>query len=286
MKLLSLSTGTPQAVFGDRDALRLLSESGFDGADFLLNRHPMLSVSEEETVRYFSELKAYADSLGLKIVQTHGLLAGYGPDEEQNILTLENARRQLKASALLGAEHCVLHSARAYQWGYDADIEKVRDANFRLYTALIPTAEEAGVSLCLESLGRTKVNDVLGPEFHADPALLIADHDILPTERKGICLDTDHCYCVMGYGYPDSAETARLFGKRLKTLHLGDTDGITGSHMIPGKGNVNWAELFRALDEISYEGAYNFELTLPKDESLESTVRELGTYLREFVSRY
>lgn len=286
MKLISISTGAPQSIFGDREALRLLSESGFDGADFLLNRHEALSLPEEEMIRYFSELRTYADSIDLRIFMTHGLLAGYGRDEEQNKLTFENARRQLIASGILGAEYCVLHSARAYQWGYDADIKDVQDANFRLYTALIPTAEETGVSLCLESLGRTKVNEVIGPEFHADPALLIADHDVLPTEKKGICLDTDHCICVMDYDYPDPAETVRLFGSRLKALHLCDSDGRANYHTRPGSGIIDWPALFRALDEAGYSGVYNFELNLPKDDSLENTIRGLGSYLREFVSRY
>ena len=91
MKLISISTGAPQSIFGDREALRLLSESGFDGADFLLNRHEALSLPEEEMIRYFSELRSYADSIGLRIFMTHGLLAGYGRDEEQNKLTFENA---------------------------------------------------------------------------------------------------------------------------------------------------------------------------------------------------
>lgn len=286
MKPISISTGIPQEKFGDRETLRLLAESGFDGADFLLCRHHALALPEEEMNRYFSELRAYADSLGLRIFQTHGLLVGYGPDEQQNALTLETAKRQLTASGILGAEHCVLHSARAYQWGYDAPVEKVQDANRRMYEALIPTAEKAGVSLCLESLGRTKVNEVIGPEFHADPHLLIADHDVLPTEKKGICLDTDHCFCVMDYGYPDSAETVRLFGSRLKTLHLSDSDGRAKYHQPPGIGKIGWEELFRALDDIGYSGVYNFELYLPKDDSLESEIRRLGKYLREFVSRY
>lgn len=286
MKPISISTGIPQEKFGDRETLRLLAESGFDGADFLLNRHAALDLPEEEMIRYFRELKEYADSLGLGIFQTHGLLAGFGPDEEQNALTLEKAERQLIASGILGAEHCVLHSARAYQWGYDADIEKVRDANFRLYFALIPTAEETGVSLCLESLGRTKVNEVIGPEFHADPGLLLTDHDALPTEKKGICLDTDHCICVMDYGYPDPAEAVRLFGSRLKALHLCDSDGRANYHTRPGTGKVLWEELFRALCEIGYEGVYNFELTLRKDDGLADEIRDLGKYLREFVSYY
>lgn len=286
MKKISISTGTPQSIFGDRETLRLLAESGFDGADFLLNRHPALSLPEEEMIRYFSELRAYAGSLGLRIFQTHGLLAGYGRDEAQNALTLETAKRQLTASGILGAEHCVLHSARAYQWGYDAPVKAVQDANFRLYSALIPTAEKNGVSLCLESLGRTRVNEVIGPEFHADPLLLIADHDALPTGKKGICLDTDHCLCVMDYDYPDAAETVRLFGSRLKALHLCDSDGRANYHSRPGTGKIGWEELFRALTEVGYDGVYNFELTLPKDDSLEGTIRELGPYLREFVDRY
>lgn len=285
MKRISLSTGTPQHRFGDRKTLRLLAESGFDGADFLLHGHEKLMLPEDEFAQYFTDLRALADALGITICQTHGLLAGFGPDDQQNALTLETAKRQLKATALLGAKHCVLHSARAYQWGFDAPFEQVQIANRRMCAALIPTAEACGVSLCLESLGRTKVNGVIGLEFYADPNRLMADYDALPTDRKGLCLDTDHCWCAMDGGHPDPAETVRLFGSRLTALHLSDSGG-SGKHPRPGLGKIDWAALLAALDEVGYSGFYNFELSLRQDDGLEAEIRELGSDLREFVNQF
>ena len=67
-------------------------------------------------------------------------------------------------------------------------------------------------------------------------------------------------------GQPSVPDLIRRLGPAVEVLHLNDNEGKTDMHAIPfvrshpRTGALNWQEVFRALDEIGYNGYYNLEM--------------------------
>ena len=85
---IGLSTFAFQTQYGDKEAIRLAKKVGADAIDLNVgsydyrNKDSIYSKSEEEFVAYFTDLKNYADSIGLEICQTHGRLPGFRSDKD------------------------------------------------------------------------------------------------------------------------------------------------------------------------------------------------------------
>ncbi|MBQ8600774.1 MAG: sugar phosphate isomerase/epimerase [Clostridia bacterium] len=299
MAKISLSIGTLQIVYGDKAALKMARDAGFDGVDFNLvhyARHaryktpvlPLFEYSDEEYEAYFKDIRAYADELGLKIALTHNLVDSYVPDDEEHNAFLKKAAiRSIKATALLGCEYTVVHCISTMQWGYEVDAKTMHRVNQEMYADLIPAAEEWGVKICMESFGRCRHNGVHGFDHFADPQLMLGEYEELKTGMKAFCMDTGHTNAATEAGYLSVPNMIRMFGSRIQALHLHDNNGFSDQHLIPGQGTVNWGETFKALQEIGYDGYYNYELNLAKlGPDYEILVPFLEKYLRNFTDRY
>lgn len=83
------------------------------------------------------------------------------------------------------------------------------------------------------------------------------DHPLL-----GANLDVGHAWCV-----GDDLEKAILeFGPRLWNLHVEDIKGRVHEHLIPGRGDVDFRAMFRALERIGYDRFVTLELYPYKDD--------------------
>ena len=71
----------------------------------------------------------------------------------------------------------------------------------------------------------------------------------------GMCLDTGHAYLGR---HIDAF--VRLAGERLVHVHLHDNRGTFDDHLIPGRGAIDWCEVFDALRRVNYAGALVLEL--------------------------
>ena len=98
------------------------------------------------------------------------------------------------------------------------------------------------------------------------------DHPLL-----GVNLDIGHVVCVGD----DITETVKSLGPRIWNLHLEDIKGTEHYHLIPGQGDIDFAVLRKALDEIAYEGFLTLELYPYKDNPGEAGEEGLE-YLRPF----
>ena len=100
-------------------------------------------------------------------------------------------------------------------------------------------------------------------------------------------MDTGHTNDAIGGGFLSVPNFIRMFGKRIKVLHLHDNNGTYDQHLPPLMGDpgaVNWPDVFDALDEINYKGVYNFELQLVRYYyALPEAIQFLGKFLRRFV---
>ena len=78
----------------------------------------------------------------------------------------------------------------------------------------------------------------------------------------GICVDTGHSNKAARFGNPSAADVIRMCGKDIIALHLNDNDGLTDQHKTPATGNIDWTDVFSALEQVGFSGVYNLELKL------------------------
>ncbi len=267
-------------------ALEIVAESGFDGIDFDLSvgtpnfkgSHAVHDVDEE----YLLKVKSKADSLGLAIPQTHGDCSSNLWLPENKDLFILTHERELRAAAILGAKACIIHSAEERPCGpLDPDPELLHRINLEGYTSLIPYAEKYDVKMALESFGRNKRE---GIQFFAWPQEIAKSMDSIPTKCKTFCLDTGHVHEAEELGLTNVGDFIRYMGARTEYLHLHDNFGYYDDHALPGIGNINWPDVFKALDEIGFNGYYNFELGYGQMGCMsEEFIRFCGKYLRKFI---
>lgn len=51
-------------------------------------------------------------------------------------------------------------------------------------------------------------------------------------------------------------------GDKLKMIHISDYDGVYERHFMPGEGVIDWMAVIGALEEIGFDGAFNFEIRM------------------------
>ncbi len=113
-------------------------------------------------------------------------------------------------------------------------------------------AREHGLPLLVEP----RVGEI-APNSDALLRLLEAVDD----DNLGVILDTAHQHAQKEH-LPLSVEK---LGKWIKYVHVADNDGNVNYHRLPGEGNIDWDELFRALKRQSFDGYYALDLELMPD---------------------
>ena len=171
--------------------------------------------------------------------------------------------RHLRYCSELGAAYYVVHpggllyarydeETKRAAWPHDhAFAEKLWDINIQVLSRLGDAAKDLGVEVCLEN------------GWFNDPNFMTVE-DFLGMVRGagrdnvGACIDTGHANIGMGV---KPADLLRRVGSLVWTLHLHDNDGSGDLHLPPGKGNISWQDVMSALEDISYGGALNLELS-------------------------
>jgi len=269
---ISFSTSSLQVTYGDKEALRMAKEAGADAVDFFTNHlsvareGSIYTKSDEEIIAYFTEIREYAQGLGLEIPQSHGRLRIYMNDPEQDDICIENARRDLLAASVLGSPICVMHGVTTSVMGPDADPQLMHDLCYQQYSKILPWAKKYNVKIATETFGFCSALSCI--EFYAMSKNFKDIYDRITAEGDNadyfkICMDTGHSNTSGRFGDLSVGDQIRLFGKNIVCLHLHDNDGKEDQHMLPMTGTIDWQDVFNALDEVGYEGTYNLEVKLP-----------------------
>ena len=283
MKKISVSTGTLQNLYGEKEAIKKAKEAGADGVDFNLwsglytveDKNSVYAKSEKDIIEYFSDIKAYADSIGMKIFSTHGNGTGFKNIKAEDDILIENIRRDIVATKALGAEICVLHTAGNYHLPPETPKERMFEMNFELFDRTLPFAKENGTKLATETFGSSSRYGCI--DFFGNDKNFF-DGFMPLYEKYGdtfvICVDTGHTNLTVNFGCPPVENIIKNLGNHVCALHLHDNNGLKDQHKIPGTGDVNWNGVFSALDEINYKGVYNLEISplhFGKDFAFEET---------------
>lgn len=271
---IGISTYRLQSMFGAKGAIEVAKKLGVDAIDFFTNyeystkESSIYSKSDEEIIAYYSDLKRYADELGITIAQTHGRLRTYMKFAEFDRLCLENARRDLLAASALGASVCVMHTIQTSVVGITADPQMVRDICYNTFTKMLEWAKEYNVKLATETFGYASA--FKAQEFFADAKEFKDIYDRIASEGDNrdyfkVCIDTGHTNSVVRFGQPSVGDFIRMFrNNEIVCLHMHDNDGILDQHLPPNMGTIDWDDVFDALNEVGYDGVLNLEVDFSK----------------------
>ena len=164
--------------------------------------------------------------------------------EAERQICIQRYEHLLRALAPLGMKHVTTHvgSPDVGQSRLDA-IECAR----KTFQALIPVVQECGVSLNLEICASGAIGGV--PE---EMELLLED---MP-DCIGICFDVNHA----GEHWQEVPQWISRLGKRIRTFHFSDCDGIDQCHWLPGNGILNWKEIMREIQRLDHECPLIYEV--------------------------
>lgn len=293
VKKLGINCGYLPEIYGDMRTLEICAAAGFDSIDYDVHMSTKLgnipSMTDEEMVDYYKNVKKRADELGIVIGQTHGLCVTFKPDdEEHNAKVVELSRRHLLVTAALGSPACVIHSLGTRRWRY-ADAETMHKKNLEMFDQFIPYAEKYGVALGIETFG--DVREWGRVDFFGDIVEFKKQFDMLNTKNKVICVDTGHTHCAhtIEPSILDAPDAIRYLGKDIKILHLNDNNGFSDQHLPPylagARFQLDWHDVMAALDDIEYDGIYNFELMFTNNEAMAVDYYNfLGKHLRRVIN--
>jgi len=203
----------------------------------------------------FSDIKRLSDTYGIELWSFHLPFAPFSELElsRPNLCdhTIEYFKRFIKEGSSIGIKRFVVHPSG----------EPISDEHraARLECAkksLARLAEYAkcfDAIICVENLPRS----CIGRNTEEMLALLSAH------ENLRSCFDTNH---LLSLEKPH--EYIRKLGNQIVTLHVSDYDFLDERHWLPGEGDIDWQELYKALCEVGYNGIWMYELGLKSPRSI------------------
>ncbi len=264
---------------------------GYDILEF--QAQPLLAMTDEEC----RAIKKYADERGIKLSYSLGLNPKYdisNPDKEVRTGGIEYLSNIVRKIAVMEGE---LFSGVTYAgWGIpsyfvdEAEKEALYCRSVESMKEVMKVAEKEGVIVCCEAVNRFE-----SPLINtASEAIRYAD--MVDSKNIGIHLDTYH----MNIEENNIGDAIRLVGKRLRHFHTGENN-----RNVPGKGHLDWDEIFKALKDIDYkhdivsepflmmgdEVGYDIRvwrqiLENPTEEKLDNEARFLLGFTKDMMKKY
>ncbi len=252
--LIGIAAGI-DAAWGE-DRYERLREAGFNCLDYQMadtKNGPIYLMTEQQMRCALTKERELAEAAGVRIWQAHGpwqwpITDGLPGGREER---LEKMQRSIRAAALLGASNWVVHPFMPC--GIDdlktGKAEQTREANISFFSELTNTAEEVGVTICLENMpfydfSISKPDEVM---------------DIVSAVNRDnfkMCLDTGHA--VMFDEWQPSRAMLE-FSEHIRALHIHDNNGKADSHNLPFRGIIDWQAFAAAIKSTGWQGALSLE---------------------------
>lgn len=220
------------------------------------------------------------------------------PDAEESAAAVEQIKRVIAASAMLGINRINTFIGRNWT--------KSVDDNFSLFEStwkpIIEFAEQHKVSVGIENCPMLFGPDEWpgGKNLAHSPAIWRRMFEAIPSDYFGLNYDPSHpVWLQMDYLKPMRDFSHKLFHIHAKDVrvdqHLLDELGILAhpndyhSPKLPGMGDVDWGAFFSTLTDTGYRGPVCVEVEdRAYEDTLENRRRALQqshTYLRNFVPK-
>ena len=239
---------------GSYAAYALMREAGFTCAD-------LSCICDINNAYYTSDLvtavemakceREAAEAAGIRIHQVHGPWPTDDTSAEKRAAKIPIMERAIRLTRAFGARYLIIHPDMPFGWDDEPDPAFSYGTNMELFRAILPTAVEEDVILCIENMPM-KAHEISRTKRMYEFVLEI-NHPNL-----GMCLDTGHAN-VFG---DDCGEMVRMIAPVLKTLHVHDNLGDKDAHLLPFDGTVNWESFTAALREVGFSGVMSMEANL------------------------
>lgn len=232
--------GTPKRI------VDTLVEAGFRYYDFTM-MFPLLGFelfyNSDDYLSKAREFRKYADKIGIYCNQTHGftpfIVKDASPDE--NDMMLENVKRTIEVSHVLGAKYCVLHPSS------NLSIEE----NAKRFSSLKQIAQDNDMIIAIENM---PTKGLFGKPEHFIKLL-----NIINDNHFKVCLDIGHA--EIDFVDSSAIEFINKLGDKLVCLHIHDNNKVQDIHQLPYTYSVNFSEITKALKANHYKGDVTFEAT-------------------------
>ena len=218
--------------------IRKAKEIGFDVLEF--QAQPLLEMSDDK----IRSLKALADEVGIELTYSLGLDRAYDVsslDESIRKGGVEYLQNIVKKMHIGGG---TLLSGVSYAgWGtpdnFLGDKRPYWEQSIKSMKEIIKVAEDCGVTYCVEAVNRFETCLINTAQEALDYVSEIDSKNI------GVLLDTYH----MNIEENNIGDAIRLVGDKLTSFHTGENNRTA-----PGRGHLDWDEIFGALADINYKG--------------------------------
>lgn len=219
--------------------IRKVSKIGFDILEF--QAQPLLEMSDDK----IRSLRALADEVGIELTYSLGLDPAYDVsslDETKRKGGVKYLQNIIKKMQIGGG---TLLSGVSYAgWGTPGvvmdDKRPYLEQSIKSMKEIIKVAEDCGVTYCVEAVNRFETCIINTAEE------AVSYIEAIDSPNIGVLLDTYH----MNIEENKIGDAIRYVGKdRLKSFHTGENNRTA-----PGRGHLDWDEIFGALAEIGYDG--------------------------------
>ncbi len=274
---LSTSVGSrPKYYIDDEHIYKSIHDAGFkyfnydiNGADYTTDDWKPLAHARLESFKRAELIP----------IMAHGPYL-YPLPEEGKPVFFNSCKRAIEFVAELRIPYIVLHPDARKGMSYDEFLSVNRDQ----FRSLIPELEKTGVVALIENIGQ-----FCDPHFVRDGAELKKLIDTVEHPLFAACWDTGHANHVL----KDQCESIRTLGPLLKGLHVNDNLGdlepksqhwMIDMHTLPLFGTTDFDGIIRTLNEINYNGYFNFETDKPRwhdfseNDKIQNVMTEIHTH--------
>lgn len=219
--------------------MKKAKEIGFDILEF--QAQPLLEMTKE----HMTEMKRVADGLGIELTYSLGLDPAYDVSSNDETIRLRGVEYLKQIVERIGFMDGKLISGVSYAGWRCCDVDpvcgkqKLLDNSLKSMREIVKTAEDNGVTYAVEAVNRFE-GCLINTAKEA-----VAYADAVDSPNIGVLLDTYHMNIE-----ENSFRDAILYaGKRLVNFHTGDNN-----RRCPGRGHIDFDEIFQALSDVGYQG--------------------------------
>lgn len=214
------------------------ADLGFDILEF--QAQPLLDMTDVQLLK----IKSEADRRGIELTYSLGLDRKYDISSTNETIRLGGVEYLLSIMKQVEKMNGKIISGVSYAgWGAPDyildDKSAMLDASVTSMKELVKHAEDMGITYCVEAVNRFE-GALLNTSKEAVEYVKMVDSPAI-----GVLLDTYH----MNIEESNIGDAIRYAGDYLKGFHTGENNRV-----VPGKGHLDWDEIFKALKDINYTG--------------------------------
>ena len=242
--------------FGDKKAIQILAEAGFDCIDYTMDEmvHKDCILNGPDYQEYASELREHAYKHGVFFNQGHAPFEFDWKNADLDTEVITVTARCLEVASIMGIDTVIVHPLHYKNYFHKS--EEIWSDNLAFFEALLPFAQKYNVRICLENLFQFDGRGVALPDTCADAERYCKFLDVFHDPHLVACVDVGHA-CLVG---EKPGDLIRALGHdRLHALHIHDNMAIIDDHTMPYLGKIDWDDVTKALAEIDYNDVFTLE---------------------------